>query len=298
MTKDDVGRVWLLPHPGGERRPKRGNLLCHWPEGSTHARKFLQVDGVALSGSGESVRGKLGVWTEYEAPTRALRVKRIGRGPEFVHTPSSPVLHPEMNTDPWIFQPGFVWSICRQPSEWRSPARPGDIVLFGSSVTSAHGQKDWVLDTVMVVKKRLSGTTDPALKDAYRELVAPTLLAAQPFVGQRHKAETSFSFAPCQVAAAEKGAHFERPSINALLGELSLVNSGKRPSPGLNMALAACHPDAGMDEFWKRLVALVFRQGLLLGLRFDLPAIDVLRRQPLPELQVAAPPGRRRSRAA
>jgi len=278
MAKDDEGRVWLLPHSSGERRPRRGQTLCQWPEGNTHARKFLQVDAVALSSAGKSVRGKMGVWTEYEAPTHALRVERIGRGPGFVHTPSTPVLHPEMNTDPWIFQPGFVWSICRQPNPWRCPAQPGDIVLFGSSVASPHGDKDWVLDTVMVVKERLRGPSDPSLKEPYQELVEPTLQAldAKPFLGQQYKPETCFSFAPCKAATAGKAAFFERPSINALLGELTLMNSGKHPSPGHATTLATCRADAGINEFWKKLASHVWNQGLLLGLRFDLPAINVL----------------------
>jgi hypothetical protein len=274
--------------------------MCDWPEGTTHARKYLQVEGVALGASGKLMRGKLGVWTEYEAPTRAQRLKRSGLGPEFIHTPSSPVLHPELNTDPWIFQPGFVWSICRQPKPWRTPARPGDIVLFGSSVTSPKGNKDWVLDTVLVIKERLTGTKEPELKPPYQALVEPTLqgLAAEPFIGQRYKPDTAFSFSPCKAAATGT---FERPSINALLGELTLVNSGKRPSPGLAMALATCRPDAGMAEFHQRLVQLVWSQGLLLGLRFDLPVIDVLRRPtpaPLSQPHASVAPGRKRSRAA
>jgi hypothetical protein len=277
MSKDEAGRVWLLPHPGGERRPKRGQILCHWPEGNTHARKFLQVDGVALSSEGKSVRGKMVVWTEYEAPTYAQRLARGGGGPEFVHTPSSPVLHPEMKTDPWIFQPGFVWSICRQPNPWRSPARPGDLVLFGSSVASSHGAKNWVLDTVMVVKERLSGSRCPGLKESFQELVEPTLngLDVKPFLGRQYRPDIAFSFAPC-LPVSGKVTSFERPSINALLGELTLINSGKPPSPGHATTLAACRAEGGAEAFWKRLAGFVHERGLLLGLRFDLPAISVL----------------------
>jgi hypothetical protein len=56
-----------------------------------------------------------------------------------------------------------------------------------------------------------------------------------------------------------------------------------------------------MAEFHRRLVQLVWSQGLLLGLRFDLPVIDVLRRQaPAPASQpnASVAPGRKRSRAA
>jgi len=310
----DEGRVWLLPHPGVERSPKNGENVCPWPEGDRHGRKFLQVDGCAIMQSGQRAHGDMCVWAEYEAPTHARPVDAKGRGPRFVQTPLITVGFPEMNTDPWIFHPGFVWSICKHKAEWQSPPEPGgprqplpgDMVLFGSPVQNSREQWDWVLDTVVVVKRRLSGPTAGILKNSYGKLVEPALRGQTdplplPFVGQPHDSAAHYSFAPCKPAAEGKSAYFERPSISALFAELRLDHSGKRPSPASAMALSQCRPEAGMDEFWKALTQLIWTRELALGVDFDLPAIRVLgpgATAAVPDSEVKSAPRRKRSRAA
>lgn len=156
----------------------------------------MQVDGCGVSRSGKKSEGTVGVWAEYEPPTDATPVAHVGREPRFVQTPRASIPFENMNTDPWIFQPGFVWSICRHRPSWQCPPsaaccarglenrcpQPGDIVLFGSAMAPASNNPEWVLDTVLVVKKKLSGTSDRALEAPYQKL-APTLQGATPYLG-------------------------------------------------------------------------------------------------------------------
>jgi hypothetical protein len=215
-----------------------------------------------------------------------------------------------MQSDPWIFHPGFVWSSCKHESGWQWPPQPGDarqpqagdLVLFGSPIQSANEQWEWVLDTVVVVRRRLPGANASSLKSSYGKLVEPALRdprePALPFVGQPHEAAAHYSFAPCKPAAEGNRACFERPTITSLFKELRLSANGKHPSPASGMALTLCRPEAGLDEFWKRLTDLVWSQGLALGVDFDLPAIRVLSREPAqPEAQSERRSGARRKRA-
>jgi hypothetical protein len=303
----DEGRVWLLPHPGNERVPEEGQNVCPWPEVKQHGRKFLQVHGCAIQQSGSAQHGDVCVWAEYEAPTHARPLEPQGQGPRFVQTPLIQVSHPQADTDPWIFQPGFVWSAWGHESAWQGPLRagdpaqpqPGDIVLFGSPMPSSEQPLDWVLDTVVVVKRRLSGPGASSLKNPYAKLVEPALREqAQPpllpFVGQPHERAARFSFAPCKLARDGEVARFERPSISALFSELRLQATGERPSPALDLALTPCHADAGLEQFYKRLTELVWSRGLALGADFDLPAIRVVGKPAVP----ATAPRKKRARAA
>jgi hypothetical protein len=194
-----------------------------------------------------------------------------------------------MNTDPWIFQPGFVWSICRHRPSWQCPPsgaccaralksrcpQPGDIVLLGSAMAPASDNPRWVLDTVLVVKKKLSGTSDHALEASYHKLVAPTVQGATPYLGEPHRPGAPFSFSPCKPKKARSASTFERPSIEGLFDRLRRCSNGERPSPRMAMALVPCSPDQGMDEFWKQLTQLIWKEDLFLGVQFQLPNISV-----------------------
>jgi hypothetical protein len=304
----DDGRVWLLPHAGQERVPEQGQTVCPWPEGKQHGLKFLQVYGGAISHTGKLVHGEVCVWAEYEAPTHARPVEPRGQGPRFVQTPSISVSHPELDTDPWIFHPGFVWSLRQHQSEWQqSPqaadAQPqaGDIVLFGSPVPGARDSLDWVLDTVVVVKRRLSSNNAGSLKNHYGKLVEPALRgqAQLPFVGQPHGGATRFSFAPCRPGDGSS-AQFERPSISGLFRELRVHGTSKCPTALQARALTPCRPSAGLGAFWQRLTELIWSEGLALGADFDLPAIRVLGPAALPasSRQQKSSTRRKRARAA
>ncbi|MEY2933023.1 MAG: hypothetical protein RL033_3772 [Pseudomonadota bacterium] len=279
-----------MPHAGLERVPTAGQTVCPWPEGKQHGRKFLQVYGGAISHTGKMAHGEVCVWAEYEAPTHARPVDARGHGPRFVQTPLISVSHPEVDTDPWIFHPGFVWSLRQHQSEWQQAPQPqnvqpqaGDIVLFGSPLPGARDSLDWVLDTVLVVKRRLSSNAAGSLKNHYGKLVEPALRgqAQLPFVGQPQGGAARFSFAPCKVGDGSS-AHFERPSVNELFRELRVHGTGRAPTAAQARTLTPCRPSAGMEQFWKRLTELIWSEGLALGADFDLPAIRVLGPAALP----------------
>jgi hypothetical protein len=232
------------------------------------------------------LHGEVCVWAEYEAPTLARPVHFEGQGPRYVQTPLITVSQPQAETDPWIFQPGFVWSTWGQVNAGHSALQlddpsqpqPGDVVLFGSPMPGRRGKVDWVLDTVVVLRRRLPGPTAGQLKNPYGKLVEPALRgqSSSPFVGQPHERAAYFSFAPCKLTTGSDDGCFERPSISELFDELRLESGGERPSAAPEMALAACHPRAGLDRFWQQLTGLVWSHGLALGADFDLPAIRVL----------------------
>jgi hypothetical protein len=286
MRASDEARVWLAPHQGVERVPQQGDSVCPWPKPRQHARKFLQVHGCSIQRSGRTLHGEVCVWAEYEAPTHARPVHSEGRGPRYVQTPLITVSEPQAETDPWIFQPGFVWSTCGQDSpsglELDGPCQPqpGDMVLFGSPMHGRRGKVEWVLDTVVVLRRRLPGPTAGQLKHPYGKLVEPALRSRSrsllPFVGEPHERAARFSFAPCKLATSRDDGCFERPNISELFDELRLESNGARPSAAVGTALAPCRTRAGLDRFWQQLTGLVWSHGLALGADFDLPAIRVL----------------------
>jgi len=64
---------------------------------------------------------------------------------------------------------GFVWSTWGQENAGHSALQaddpsqpqPGDMVLFGSPMPGRRGKVDWVLDTVVVLRRRLPVDSAP-----------------------------------------------------------------------------------------------------------------------------------------
>jgi hypothetical protein len=184
-----------------------------------------------------------------------------------------------LNTDPWVFHPGFVWSICRHQM-LTMDLRSGDVVLFGSTV-----QGEWLLDTVFVVDKRLGGTAGE-ISGVYDRLVRPTIgIPFQPFVGRPYKSlKRSFSFVPA-ARADERHMPFPRPSMNALFRRSLRKNKdGQPPSPRNAQALVVCTAIGGAQSFWSELVRQVEKAGLVLGILCHHPSAD----EQLPTNAVAA----------
>src|SRR5437867_57816 len=126
-------KVVLLPHPGGERLPPRGTLRVEWPSGGGHARKFVRARGDWAISTGASGSGWLEFWTEYEGPTVCELLPSHVVTPRAVHSIDSKPGRASLNTDPWVFHPGFVWSVCRH-SALTAEIQNGDLVLFGSAL--------------------------------------------------------------------------------------------------------------------------------------------------------------------
>jgi hypothetical protein len=162
-----------------------------------------------------------------------------------------------INTDPWVFHPGFVWSICRHNS-LRKEVKPGDIVLFGSST----GGK-WILDTGLLGK----------IGGVYDRMVLPTILHTfYPFVGKSYgDAIDRYSFTPA-IRADDCHKPFQRPSINRLFSYLRKLTDGRPPSPNNAQALVFCKCECSVVSFWNSIVQLVEQEGLVLGTAFNHPA--------------------------
>src|SRR5262245_35036427 len=107
-------KVILLPHPGSERSPDNNSNRVPWPPAyAPHKRKFLRARGEWVLSTGETGESWLEFWGEYEGPTLCDRLS-LPRGlPRGVHSIDPIPEAPTRNTDPWVFHPGFVWSLCR-----------------------------------------------------------------------------------------------------------------------------------------------------------------------------------------
>jgi hypothetical protein len=153
----------------------------------------------------------------------------------------------------------------------RTEVRPGDLVLFGSSSGG-----NWLLDTVIVIDKRLSGPTEE-FGPAYARLVTPTIHRDyRPIVGRPYSdADEPFSFSPAM--NADNGHNpFPRPVVNSLLGRLRSQSDGCPPSPSNAQALVICTAVDGVRKFWKDFITFIEEQGLVLGTAFYHPTTTAL----------------------
>lgn len=282
------GRVLFVPHPVDERLPNNSGRHCDWP-GATeaHARKFLESRGSWLTAlNGGEQRGQLRVWCEYEAPTIATRIPLMSpEHPAWLHEIDAPALHAissarmasrHLNTDPWIWDTGFVWSVCKHFTSGKLRAdvasiAAGDIVLFGSS----RGGR-WMLDTVLVaagppIPYRPGVSRSPTLSLAYRDCVSEPLsgCSLRIVLGAHHAGnEDPFSFAPAIPAAT--GASFARIDISSVVRRILLKN--RQPAkPSNGRAFAAGVYPGGNLRLWRDLVSMTLRAGQVLGISFDHP---------------------------
>lgn len=274
QTSQPGGRVILLPHPKGERAPARPSI-CEWPKADAeHRRKFLRAEGSWVDSNGSAGTDWLEFWTEYEAPTRTESLPELedldlaGVLPRYVHEISTDIGSPTLNSDPWVFRPGFVWTICRH--RHAAGVNPGDLVLFGSSVDG-----EWVVDTVMTIDCRLKSIDEAQFDLPYRECVLSTLpvKGLQPFIGSSFLSlDRPFSFVPARIASAGHAA-FARLRVTDLLRDLVTSTGGVTPSAGNERALAICKPTNGISEFWRKLRSTVGEQRLVFGASFRHPGV-------------------------
>lgn len=268
--RQTMTQIILVPHPAGERLPKvEGGQRVDWPpQEGPHRRKFLCLDGSWKGMRGTPASGAVYVWGEYEAPTfcewQPTDGEEMPQAVQRIDPHPGPAM---LNTDPWIFYPGFVWTWCRHNQIGRTrQINPGDIILFGSSIGSST-KRHWVLDTVVVVKKRLAQGIRPSrFGSGYERLVAPTvpLKDIQPVVGRPfQRIEEPFSFVP----ASPEGP-FSRPRIDDLLGTLRKLDDDI-PSVNNTRGLAIC-PTDNIDKFWRDLLDVVTEQKLVFGISFKL----------------------------
>ena len=275
-----LNQVILIPHPGPERLPIRGSLNVSWPGANMpHKRKFMRAQGTWMNhGQNQSGKGDLDFWCEYEPPTSCVPLRVSAPNlPKYLHTPLPTVGGPTLNTDPWVFAPGFVWSTCRHLSLCKKKIQlaTGDIVLFGSSFGSGSSAI-WVLDTVLVIHNRVL-INSPTLGSSYARLVRPTLPStASPFVGVPATSNNKpFSFVPATLAKIAP-TPFARPQIEGLFSQLTKVNGGGHPSPENRQALVHCKATKGATNFWNNLVNHIEKNcGFVLATELTLPSVKV-----------------------
>lgn len=259
--------IILLPHPGPERLPRQGTNRMEWPSCGPHARKYLRAIGEWKLSTGASGSGWLEFWAEYEGPTFCEELPPNTVPPRVVHIIDPKPGTPTMNTDPWIFHRGFVWSVCRH-SSIRPEIQQGDIVLFGSTLGGY-----WVLDTVLVIDRRINGMRGQ-IGGVYDHLVFPTVECPfRPFIGKPfwNNFHIPFSFVPAK--PADNGHQpFPRPSMNRLLSMLEKISDRNQPSPNNAQALVFCRAVDGLESFWGELISEVESAGLVLGTVFQHPS--------------------------
>jgi hypothetical protein len=301
-------RIVLMPHPVAEATVEAAELVP-WNRGA-HVRKFVECEGEYRERAGGATQeATLGFWCEYEPPTRAERTgAAYGPGePAFVHRIApvrsvhrdtgscrdpkrmpgcAPPGH-ETNTDPWVFQDGFTWTVCRHHRKGaltrviRSLSE-GDLVLFGSALPK---RAQWLLDTVLVVGAQ---TGAPRLPSAIRRENDDPLYAAcvldrlrgeenawRPIRGKVALGDTSapHSFVPAVIRAQR--AHFARPDIRSLLATLTRLDDPRAaPTGRATQSLTVCRAARGAPAFWHDLVRAVTDAGLVLGTRLRHPQAE------------------------
>ena len=178
--------VIQFPHPSVESVPTRAKqklnpIIKGWNKGS-HKRKFMKAKG-QIVGSNNQLTNKqdLLFWGEWEPASWVKPITQWqGNGvqPKWLHEPflsknsinsantncgsagCNPMPYPNNydNTDPFVFNDYFLYSLCRQvrkdksgmsvPTQMQSLSQ-GSIILFGSALSSPFPH--FALDTVFVV---------------------------------------------------------------------------------------------------------------------------------------------------
>lgn len=279
-----MSRIFLLPHPGPERIPPASSNRVAWGT-EPHGRKFLQASGEWRTTGGHLGKGVLQFWAEYEAPTFAQPLKCTAPGlPRFLQTIDSDVRNSGVpfNSDPWVFGPSFVWTICRD-GLLRSTVIAGDIVLFGSLVNSA-----WVLDTVLVADTAPASAQPGIFGREYDSLVLPTITGATPIPGRGFRSiNVPFSFVPA-VPIDGPARPFARPRIDTIFSMLRKCNGGEPPSARNSRALTACVSRVPLSKFWNTLLKLVSGNGCIFGTHFIHPGVQHGVNSPQPSAMCAS----------
>ena len=290
-TRDERLAVVQFIHPGLEHEPDSADARSWNTE--PHRRKFLLQPGRGLASlEGQPAAADLVFWGEYEPPTRLVkRFEPAGRDePRFLFAPAPVAFYPHdpplMNTDPFVFGDRFFYSICKQnnrrgPTALQRLAR-GSVILFGSG----RGRDRFVVDTVFVVadyvdwslanyRERLEDVVPPeyfhsTVEPIAYEMKVRDLTPSQTFrlyIGATFDRpyEGMYSFFPCRPYRQEAETGFARPILRRPGIITDNLTQGQRLNPVPSASAAR--------EIWEDVARQVLGQGLLLGVRADLPPI-------------------------
>ena len=168
-------KVVQFIHPGGEHQPsvrniKNGKVIFPWNYGS-HRRKYINTKGDYVDFNNNYYSNEcLYFWGEWEPTSMVYPINPQPTGnnmPHYVHEPffypnqyppysvngKNPTSYHRQNTDPFVFNEYFLYSLCKQDRyKVLKNLAPGSIILFGSPIGTRSNNPYFVLDTVFVVK--------------------------------------------------------------------------------------------------------------------------------------------------
>ena len=307
-------RFVQLPHPGGERSRRKGQMWSRARDG--HARKFMQFRGAWVEDDQGERCGTLRAWGEWEPESTLVReLDQCGdkrRYPRYLWRPhyappkSYRGLH---NTDPFIFGERPIYSNCSQPRRKGQSAEglkhlgKGSVIVFGSG-KMIKGKRAWVLDTVFVVADYVDYCAETLESDLAHHDVPRTFMdvTGRPLIDNTRPGRTlrlyfgatpkqsvrgMYSFFPASLGEGPAG--FPRPTITLPPEYGDYFNEGNWRGPkghGFNLR------DLGEDELfelWECLRRQVRSAGLLVGTRAELPQPQERRQRTRSRRRVALP---------
>lgn len=278
-----------FPHPGGEHKPDNGNTK-DWNTGD-HKRKFMLQQGKYLDGN-QLKEDQLVFWGEWEAQSEVIKKipNPLPYGPNYIYKPYYQFPQDgrwKQNTDPFVFGDNFFYSNCKQiksnnPTQLRN-LTIGSLILFGSCID----KKDFVLDTVFIVKDYFDYDTNhpttlhtrvpntfldvtlTQLKnkknlDVKKSSCGGNNLSFRLYFGATYTKPIDgiFSFFPCK-PYFESSNGFARPIIR-----IPDIITDNLPQ-GFNMNKKASKEE--IKSIWDQVVNKITSQGLNLGIYADLP---------------------------
>ena len=284
-------------HPGPET-PERfiSESIKEWKTGN-HSRNFIKSHGDYVDENGQKISDDLVFWGEWEAKARVEKAF-IGKTEprrliEPIKCKVNSIRHPKacsqikfgfgdfcQNTDPFVFGECFRYSYCKQKAfPFLKMLDEDSIILFGS-----HRNGRFLLDTVFVVgknprkyrnKKDLNGILNYC--DYCNYLLDLTDIKWPDecvyYEGKTFSSTEMFSFSPSKVYSEKSDCSFHRIELDA--NQLSSFFAGTsfsdEQNQGVNFQGEKDFPKNVVQQGWEKLKKYVFKQGCVLGVKFDIP---------------------------
>lgn len=267
-------------HPGREHEPDKDGGKAWNKSRHSHRRKFMSLRGEWIGQGSIKHTGKLYAWGEWEPESELLGELQQPSGdaqyprylwrPCFMPRDDYQGLH---NTDPFIFGESFLYSNCGQGSKpGLRHLDSGSVIAFGSG-KEINGERQWMLDTVLVVKDSVDYHPPAMLKGLSGSLPDAFLVATGGMLtdsGRLYRGATfddpvngMFSFFPAIPAGGNSG--FPRPLID-LPSEYFNRRSWQAPK-----GLWRDRTSGDLRGLWDSLVSQVLSYGLVLGTHASLP---------------------------
>ena len=277
---DDKRCFVQFSHPGPEHEPDRYGKKAWSRKNVGHRRKFMSFRGEWIGQDSCRRNGDLWAWGEWEPESELIRELQQRDGdPQYPRYLWHPYYVPKddyqgfHNTDPFIFGERFLYSNCGQGSKpGLTRLDGGSIIIFGSG-KKINGKRQWVLDTVLVVKDSVDYQPPAMLAELSGILPEVFLVATGRTLhdgGRLYRGATfsdpvdgMFSFFPAIPADGDSG--FPRPLIDL-------------PCKYFNRRNWQAPKGVGRDRtseelrcIWDSLVSQVRANGLVLGTFASLP---------------------------